>query len=378
MKSIAVAAAFALFLGASFPGSSQQGPFAPTGTQATQAELDQLLAPIALYPDALLGQVLAASTYPLEVVALQRWLARNPGLSGDALDQALAAQPWDESVKALAPFRSVVDMMNGELDWMQRVGNAFLASEADVMDAVQRLRGKARAAGSLDDNARERVVVDGDEVLIEPAEADVIYVPVYDPRVVYGPWWWPDYPPYAWSAVYFGPWDYVFGGIYFGFGVGVAHSWFDHAHPDWRHGNLLIRRPGAPTVWRHDPIHRGGVPYADPRTRDRFGGIDRDRVSGRQGFRGFDVRPTAPRTPPPNPATRVAPQPQPQGNRLARPAPQPANPLSRPAQRAPAGSSPLAPVPRDSASQQSARGHESLAPSRPAPSASSKPSRERR
>ncbi|MGZ5106674.1 MAG: DUF3300 domain-containing protein, partial [Usitatibacter sp.] len=168
MKSIAAAVAF---LAAIVVALAQDAPFPAAPQPAmSEAQLDQLLAPVALYPDDVLANVLAASTYPLEVVSLQRWLDRNPGLSGDALGQALDAQPWDASVKALAPFASVVAMMSGELEWTQRLGNAFLASQADVMDAVQRLRRKAREAGSLQDNERERVVADSGAVVIEPVD----------------------------------------------------------------------------------------------------------------------------------------------------------------------------------------------------------------
>ncbi|HET9580310.1 MAG TPA: DUF3300 domain-containing protein [Usitatibacter sp.] len=336
--------------------------------QPTQAELDQLLAPVALYPDALLGNVLAASTYPLEVVELQRWLERNPGLSPQEVEQAVESQPWDPSVRALAPFREVVAMMNGELDWMQRVGNAFLADEGAVMDSVQRLRQRARDVGALQDNERERVVVEREYIAIEPIRPEILYVPVYDPRVVYGGWWWPDYPPYVWNTFYFGPWDYVVGGIAFGAGINVWRNWHaHHPHPDWRHRNLIVRRPGAPAVWRHDPGHRIGVPYADSRTsriyrpQDR----DRDRVRDRRDFRGFDVRPGVSR-PVPAPVERAPaqvarPQAAPlQRNEIARPMPSPA-PVPRsqiarpmPSPGAPAQQSRAMPVqPRSMPSQQS-------------------------
>jgi uncharacterized protein DUF3300 len=309
--------------------------------QASEAELDQLLAPVALYPDALLGNVLAASTYPLEVVALNRWLEGNPGLAAAELEQAVAAEPWDASVKALAPFRDVVAMMNGELDWMQRLGNAFLANESGVMDAVQRLRHRAQEAGSLGDNLRERVIVERDTIMIEPLQPEVVYVPLYDPRYVYGAWWWPDYPPYVWSSFYFRPWDYVVGGIAFGAGISVWHNWHaHHPHPDWHRRNLIVRRPGAPVVWRHDPAHRIGVPYADGRTSERFRPGERDRVRDRRDFRGFDVRPGAPRpVQPRNEVARPGPFPpqaaQPR-NEISRPGPfppqavQPRNEVARP------------------------------------------------
>ena len=350
------AIAILLLAAASVGTIAQEGPFAPLAppvrADESQAPLEQLLAPVALYPDALLAQVLIASTYPLEVVALHRWLEARAQLSGDALEQAVGAQPWDASVKALAPFRSVVAMMNGELDWMQRLGNAFLERQAEVMDAVQRLRRKAREAGSLADNARERVIVESGTIVIEPADPQVVYVPVYDPLVVYGPWWWPAYPPYAWATAYFGPWDYVYGGIYFGFGYPIGPRWHGDYHPDWHNHNFVPRHPGSTGVWRHDPQHRGGVPYLGPGSRERYNPLDRGRVRDRQDYRGFEVRP------------RPAP---PSANPLARP---PANPIARPpqAQRPSTGASPLAPAPRDNALQHSSRGRESLRPSPPPPS----------
>ena len=349
MKMILAVASFLAAAMMGLPAQAQQGPFPAPGASsadAAQAELDSLLAPIALYPDSLLSQVLAASTYPLEVVALQRWLERNPSIPDASLEQALAAQPWDESVKALASFRSVVAMMNGELDWMQRLGNAFLANEAQVMDTVQRLRRKAQEAGSLADNSRERVVVDNDAIAIEPVQPDIVYVPVYDPLVVYGPWWWPAYPPYAWRAAYFGPWDFVAGGIAFGIGVHVGSGWSGRPRADWRNHDLRVRRPGAAASWSHDPIHRGGVAYPDPRTRDRFGAVDRDRVRSRQDFRGFEFH-----APPPSAGSRVP----------------PANPLARST-----GASPFTPQSRDTTRQYSERGRASLGPTRP-PTGSARP-----
>ncbi|MGZ5074668.1 MAG: DUF3300 domain-containing protein [Usitatibacter sp.] len=357
MKSIAAAVAF---LAAIVVALAQDGPFPAAPQPAmSEAQLDQLLAPVALYPDDVLANVLAASTYPLEVVSLQRWLDRNPGLSGDALGQALDAQPWDASVKALAPFASVVAMMSGELEWTQRLGNAFLASQADVMDAVQRLRRKARDAGSLQDNARERVTEQSGTVFIEPVDPGVIYVPAYDPRVVYGPWWWPDYPPYVWGWPYFGYWDFVVGGIAFGYGVHVGRDWHDHhEHPDWHDHNLHHGQGGG--TWHHDPGHRGGVPYADSHTRDRFGGIDRGQVQQRQDFRGFDVhsRTTPGYGQPGNPAGRQAPA------------------TSQSARPGPGGSSPFSPVPHDYSRQFSERGRQSLAPAVPSanPAARAAPS----
>ena len=318
-----------------------------TAQPLAEAEIDALLAPLALYPDTLIAQVLPASTYPLEIVQLQRWLTQNPGLSGDALDAALAAARWDDSVKALARFPTVVAMMDGEIEWTQRLGDAFLADPAGVMAAVQRLRGHALANGSLRDSDRQRIVQDQGVVYIEPVQPEVVYVPVYDPLTVYGSWWWPGYPPYAWSAAYFGPWDYMVGGLYFGVGVAVGGHGHGHWHADWHGGHVSSPHPGGNTVWHHDPGHRGGVPYSGGRWHGSPGthpGAP-DGVHARQPFRGFDVHPSAP-----------------QGARPSHP------PAAAPAQsthpfaRAPLGRSPLSPVPHGNIDAQSQRGRGSLHP----------------
>lgn len=330
------------------PSTAQEPAAAASAEANAQAQLDALLAPLALYPDTLIAHVLPAATYPLEVVQLQRWLAQNPGLSGDALDDALAATPWDDSVKALARFPGVVAMMDGELEWTQRVGDAFLADPQGVMAAVQRLRARAVATGSLRDSERERVVQDQGVVYIEPVQPDVVYVPVYDPVTVYGPWWWPGYPPYAWSAGYFGPWDYMAGGVYFGVGVAIGGRWHGHWHTDWHGGHVSSRHPGGNDVWRHDPGHRGGVPYPGGRGHGSPGSYQGapDGIHARQPFRGFDVHPFA-RTPAPAPSNPRA---------------APASPSSHPFARAPLGRSPLSPAPQGNVGSQSQRGYGSLHP----------------
>ena len=160
------------------------GAFAQdTGTPGTfsDQDLDQMLAPIALYPDSLLAQVLIAATYPDQVTDADRWLKDNPGLKGDALNDALDRMNWDLSVKALAPFPQVLDMMAKESAWTQRLGEAFLAQQADVMDSVQKLRQKAQAAGNLKTTAEQKVVVQGENIAIEPVSPEVVYIPRYDP-----------------------------------------------------------------------------------------------------------------------------------------------------------------------------------------------------
>src|SRR5512139_379 len=179
-----------------------------------QEELDQLLAPIALYPDDLLAQILMASTYPLEVVQADRWVKQNKSLKGDALKAALEKQTWDTSVKSLVPFPDVLAMMSDKLDWTQKLGDAFLEQEKDVMDTVQKLRRKANEAGNLKSSNELAVKKEADIIIIEPANPQVIYVPSYNPTVVYGAWPYPAYPPYPVYA-------YPPGAAMFTFAMGV-------------------------------------------------------------------------------------------------------------------------------------------------------------
>src|SRR5689334_20733274 len=168
--------------------SSAPAPSAETKT-FSQAELDQLVAPIALYPDALLAQVLMASTYPIELVYADRWIAANPGLNGTALEDALQSQTWDPAVKSLTVFPQVLQMMSAKLDWTQKLGDAFLAQQQDVMATVQALRGKAVSEGNLKDSKEQKVITEKTEtttiIKIEPTDPQVVYVPTYNPTVVY-------------------------------------------------------------------------------------------------------------------------------------------------------------------------------------------------
>ncbi|MFN3673181.1 MAG: DUF3300 domain-containing protein, partial [Bosea sp. (in: a-proteobacteria)] len=168
------------------------------------AELDALVAPIALYPDTLLAQVLMASTYPLEVVQADRWLAANKTLKGDALKSAAEQQPWDISVKSLVATPAVLEMMSKNLDWTQKLGDAVLAQQPDLMDGVQRMRTRAYEAKKLASGPQQTVTVRQESgkqaIVIEPAQADTVYVPYYDPAVVYGSWPYPANPPYYFPA----------------------------------------------------------------------------------------------------------------------------------------------------------------------------------
>jgi hypothetical protein len=254
---------------------------APQDTQEqtlSQGELDALVAPIALYPDALLAQVLMAATYPLEVVQADRWAKENKSLKGDKLDEALTKQDWDASVKALAATPTVLDMMNKDLDWTQKLGDAVLAQQADVMDAIQRLRTKAQDNGKLATTKEQKVTVtkeaDNKEVIvIEPTNPETVYVPYYEPSVVYGGWDYPDYPPYYFAPA---PGWVVGGAIASGIAWGTAFAignaiwddidWHDHninvdinknVHID-KHVNRNDIKHGR---WEHDSHHRKGVKY---------------------------------------------------------------------------------------------------------------------
>jgi len=165
-------------------------------------ELDQLVAPIALYPDPLLAEVLMASAYPLDIVQADRWLRSHKNLKGDQLKAGLAKEDWDDSIKSLAATPDVLAMMSEKLDWTEKLGDAVVDQQPDVMDAIQRLRAKAQANNKLTSTKQQTVRVDqvqGRQVIaIAPTDPDTIYVPYYDPSVVYGAWPYPNYPPYYW------------------------------------------------------------------------------------------------------------------------------------------------------------------------------------
>jgi len=197
-----------------------------TNKKFTSAQIDQMLAGIALYPDSLLAQILIAATYPDQVADADHWVKDHPDLKGDALNAQLDKIDWDLSIKALVPFPQVLAMMDEHMNWTTQLGQAFLAQQTEVMDHVQEMRSKAYAAGNLKSTEQQKVVVNkesnGEDIAIEPADPDVVYVPYYDPSAVYGGWWWPGYDPYAW---------YPFGGPIitaglFGFGIGIGVSPF--------------------------------------------------------------------------------------------------------------------------------------------------------
>ncbi len=235
-------------------------------TPMTPDQLQQLVAPIALYPDSLVAQILAASTYPTQIVEAERWLEANQGLQGQALGNAVNQQPWDPSVKALTQFPSVLGNMNQNLSWTQALGDAYYNQPQDVMNAIQVMRQKAEAAGNLQTNQQQVVTNSGSDIVVQPANPEVVYVPTYDPWLVYGP------PIPIWPG-------FVFGGIwvgqpFFGWGVGInigffnpfAWGWHAWGFNNWGgHGLYYGGRPWVPrgpAFFNHRyyaPMYRGGV-----------------------------------------------------------------------------------------------------------------------
>jgi len=277
------------------------GPALAQDSKLKKEELDQLLAPIALYPDDLLTNVLMASTYPLDIVQATRWREEptNSKLKGDTLVKALEAKDWDPSIKALVQFPDVLKMMSDKLDWTQKLGDAFLAQQDEVMDQIQFLRQKAQEAGNLKSNKQQTVSTQAGEapgqqaIVIEPANPDTVYVPVYQPAV-YGDWWYPDYPPYYWypGAAYVNHY-------FWGAGIAIAAGIWGWNHCDWRHNDINVdvnkwnninanRSKITTGKWEHNPSRRGPVPYKNKEVRDKFKQADRV-PAGNKDFRGYDA-----------------------------------------------------------------------------------------
>jgi hypothetical protein len=315
----------------------------PADKKLTEAELSAIVAPIALYPDPLITQILMASTYPLEIVQADRFIKANKGLKDKALTDALEKQEWDASVKSLVNFPDVLGAMNEKLDLTIKLGDAFIAQQGDVMNAIQALRSKAQAAGNLKSNEQQKVVVENapttsssnanvtvtvdqpppqtQVIQIQPTNPDVIYVPSYSPQVVYGGWPYPAYPPYY----YYPPPAYGSNLVSFGLGVAAGAAWgYAWGNCDWGHNdvdidvdrNTNINRDidrskykseinnrqtnrqsaraeggrtgaqGGRSSWQHNPQHRGGVPYRDSASAQRFGGANSQTMAARDSYRG--------------------------------------------------------------------------------------------
>ena len=276
-------AAFALTGVASFEAAwAQASAQEPAAAPIPPEQLDSLVAPIALYPDPLLAQVLAASTYPVEIVQLQQWLAKNPGLKDQALEDAVSKQPWDPSVKGLAGLPDVIKRLADDIQWTTDLGNAFLAQQKDVLDAVQRMRTKAQAKGNLSSNEQQTVqtkTVENQQVIvIEQANPQVISVPSYNPTVVYGP------PPYPYPPVYYPP-PPPPGSMLISFGIGMAMGaamggawgygcgWGGSSTVVINNNNNSVRTGGGGSGnWQHNSAHRGGTPYPNRATASQYGG----------------------------------------------------------------------------------------------------------
>lgn len=241
------------------------------------AELDQMLAPVALYPDTVLTHVLIAATYPLEVVQASRWLKGNPNLNAEEAVRAVEDKNWDPSVKALVAFPQLLERLSNDLDWTQQLGEAFLADETQVLASIQTLRQKAYANGSLNDNKHVVVEREREVIVIESARREVVYVPVYNTRTVYGDWWWPSHPPVYWHTA----------GVYyrnspFHWGVSVnVRPWFYFGIFDWQRHHVVVhhhyyhkppryypkrhKHYSDARRWQHNTEHRRGVHYRHER-----------------------------------------------------------------------------------------------------------------
>jgi hypothetical protein len=267
-------------------------------------QLDSLVAPIALYADPLLAQTLAASTYPLEIIQLQQWMEKNKNLKDKALADAVAKEPWDASVQAMAAFPDVVQRLAGNVQWTTDLGNAFLAQQADVMDAIQRMRAKAQGTGNLKTSAQQKVetqTVEGGKqvIVVEQADPDTVYVPSYDPAVVYGEPAYP-YPSYSYPGYLPGM------ALSLGTGLALGAAWgggwgyncgWDDDDININDNNKYVnnynknvnKNVNQNNKWGHNPEHRGGTPYANKQTANKYGGTARGEA--RQPTAGAGTRP---------------------------------------------------------------------------------------
>jgi hypothetical protein len=321
-RSVAVAIASAALTMLCMSAFAQDA--APEAKPFKEEELASLLAPIALYPDAVVTQILIASTYPLEVVEASRWLGKNSSLTGEALAKEAQKQAWDASVQALTAMPDVLAMMDEKLDWTQKVGDAFLAQQKDVMDMVQQLRAQAKAAGNLASDEHmtvktEQAPATADTaaatptqvIVIESADPEVIYVPTYSPVTVYGSWGYPSYPPYYWPP----PVGYPGSGFWWGVGIGISIGYwgghYNNCYPDWHGGDINIgeinvdrgdrtnisggnrvntgdRAAASATQqkWSHDPEHRKGASYRDSTTASKYNRSSSPSAGTRDAYRG--------------------------------------------------------------------------------------------
>jgi hypothetical protein len=304
------------------PAPATGQPAAASAPAFTSEQLEQIAAPVALYPDPLLAQVLMASTYPLEIVQAARFVKDNPSLKGDQLNEKLKDQNWDDSVKSLVSFPQVLSLMDGKLDWTQQLGDATIGQEKELMDAIQRLRARAQAQGNLKNTQEQTVTVEPappaapgqatpaqQTIVIQPSNPDVVYVPSYNPTVVYGSWPYPAYPP---ASPY--PPGYAFGTALLSFGVGMAVGGALWGNCNWGGGNVDVNvnrnenfsrnvnrsnvaadrsqrvqqgQRGGRSEFKHNPENRKGVQYRDQGTQQRYNrAADQRGVQSREQFRG--------------------------------------------------------------------------------------------
>ena len=274
--------------------------------ELSQEKLDQMMAPIALYPDSLLSQILMASTYPAEVAEAVKWSKKNPDQKGDEAVKAVEDKSWDPSVASLVAFPQVLDMMGDKPDWVKEMGSAFLAEPEKVMNTTQALRKKAKEQGNLQSNEQQTVEVDDSDpeqtvIVIEPADPQIIYVPTYNPVVIYGPWWYPAYPPYYYypPPIYRRPGYPIGVGIGFGIGVGVTYAMWGGFHWHSHSVNINVNRYNRINVnnkinvnrkntnWKHNSNKKPsrGTDGKSRENRDRAGNHNQ-----KQDFRDRDTQ----------------------------------------------------------------------------------------
>ena len=283
-------------------------------------QLESLVAPIALYPDSLLAQTLVASTYPLEIMQLQQWLEKNDTLKDKALADAVAKQPWDPSIQSMAAVPDVVKRLADDIQWTTDLGNAFLAQQADVMDAVQRMRKKAKDKGALESNDQQsvetKVVEEKTVIVVESSSPEVIYVPSYSPVVVYGP------PIYPYPPIYYPPYPPGAAFVSFSFGVMMGAAFWGgsccgcgwggndihiNVNNNFNKINNVSGNRGGNNDWQHNAQHRGGAPYGNKATANKYGGTARgDSRSSRQTTASRQPSPAANRTGAPSASNRPA------------------------------------------------------------------------
>lgn len=280
---VAISMSFSVFSQQNSPIESQVSD--QQKVRLSEAELAQMLAPIALYPDSLLTHILISSTYPIEVIEAHRWLEKNDKLSAAQIAQAIEDNDWDASVKALVPFTQILNRLSDDLSWMQQLGDAFLEDETRVLASIQTLREKAKIAGNLSKMNNMDVSYEDTHIIIEPAEKEIVYVPYYDTRVVYGTWYWSSFPPVYWRPALrvhvnsYNPFHWnsgvhiSFNYFFSSFHWSKRHVMVVNSHKSQHYrSRTSISRGGYAKRWVHKPIHRKGVAYKSTATRKKYYG----------------------------------------------------------------------------------------------------------